>query len=189
MRSEVYFLPPRTSVTDSVGISTLPILSCSPKAATRDSKDSLTLRSNPEYEWMMYHFIFGLRGASIAPSAGAACCGSLAVVVVWLFSSSCIVKTLLPGLRSSLPLGLSLVTGPEITEQGRHGMLNDVIDDAEVEGKDEYGNDDDHGRAANFFQARRRDLAGLGTHVVVERHDPLRPGFYPVSKAAARSYD
>src|ERR1700674_1243292 len=64
MRSEVYFLPPRTSVTDSVGISTLPILSCNPKACTRDSSDSLTLRSNPEYAWMMYHFIFGLRGGS-----------------------------------------------------------------------------------------------------------------------------
>src|SRR5216683_1489432 len=38
MRSEVYFLPPRTSVTDSVGISTLPIFSCSPKACTRDSR-------------------------------------------------------------------------------------------------------------------------------------------------------
>ena len=48
MRSEVYFFPPLTSVTDSVGISTLPILSCSPKAATRDSSDSFTFRSNPE---------------------------------------------------------------------------------------------------------------------------------------------
>jgi len=76
MRSEVYFLPPRTSVTDSVGISTFPIFSCSPKAATRDSSDSLTLRSNPEYEWMMYHFMFGLRGASPAgatPSVAATC--------------------------------------------------------------------------------------------------------------------
>src|ERR1700757_4490197 len=99
MRSEVYFLPPRTSVTDSVGISTLPILSCSPKAATRDSSDSLTLRSNPEYEWMMYHFMFGLRGASavaVAPSAGGAGvlsppgCDSF-------FSSSSIVRLLLLG--------------------------------------------------------------------------------------------
>ena len=41
----------------------------------------------------MYHFMFGLRGASVAPSAGASGCGSLAVlVVVWFLSSSCIIK-------------------------------------------------------------------------------------------------
>src|ERR1700752_4912959 len=93
MRSEVYFLPPRTSVTDSVGISTLPILSCSPNAATRDSRDSFTLRSNPEYEWMMYHFMFGLRGASVvvaAPSAAAVWDSPAALVAVSFFSSSCI---------------------------------------------------------------------------------------------------
>ena len=44
----LYFFPPRTSVTDSVGISTLPILSCRPNACTRDSSDSFTLRSKPE---------------------------------------------------------------------------------------------------------------------------------------------
>src|ERR1035438_10657471 len=78
MRSEVYFFPPRTSVTDSVGISTLPILSCSPKAATRDSRDSFTLRSKPEYEWMMYHFMFGFFGGSplaATPSTPGGCGG------------------------------------------------------------------------------------------------------------------
>src|SRR5438045_8258895 len=132
MRSEVYFLPPRTSVTDSVGISTLPILSCSPKAATRDSKDSLTLRSNPEYEWMMYHFMLGLRGASVAPSAGAACCGSLAVLVaVWFFSSSCIITMLLPGQLSLSPCARRLlVMSPEVAEQSAHGVLNDVVDNS-----------------------------------------------------------
>src|ERR1700739_4848799 len=90
MRSDVYFLPPRTSVTDSVGISTLPIFSCSPKAATRDSSDSFTLRSNPEYEWMMYHFMFGLRGASAVALASAevAGCSLAAVVTVSFFPSS-----------------------------------------------------------------------------------------------------
>src|SRR5579872_3471442 len=102
MRSEVYFLPPRTSVTDSVGISTLPILSCSPKAATRDSRDSFTLRSNPEYEWMMYHFMFGLRGASVdgnAPSTGACggCWPPSAPFGVSFLSSSTIYKLLLLG--------------------------------------------------------------------------------------------
>jgi len=71
MRSEVYFLPPRTSVTDSVGISTLPIFSWSRRRYARLQR-LFYLRSNPEYEWMMYHFMFGLRGGSplgAAPSA------------------------------------------------------------------------------------------------------------------------
>src|ERR1700680_3788063 len=102
MRSEVYFLPPRTSVTDSVGISTLPILSCTPKAATRDSRDSFTLRSKPEYEWMMYHFMFGLRGGSVgaaAPSAAGACGSPAVLVTTSFFSWSCIVRCFFPARR------------------------------------------------------------------------------------------
>src|SRR5260370_17568023 len=57
MRFETTFLPPRTSTTSSVGISTRPILSCRLKAATRLSKLSLTFFSKPEYVWMMYHCI------------------------------------------------------------------------------------------------------------------------------------
>src|SRR5205085_9846240 len=91
MRSEVYFLPPRTSVTDSVGINTLPILSCNPNACTRDSSDSFTLRSNPEYAWMMYHFIFGFFGGSAAASGPEGVASPVAVpAAVWFFSSSCI---------------------------------------------------------------------------------------------------
>src|SRR5579862_199080 len=97
MRSEVYFLPPRTSVTDSVGISTLPIFSCSPKAATRDSSDSLTLRSNPEYEWMMYHFMFGFLGASVETVASAGgCCSPSPPLGASFFSSSSIMGLLQP---------------------------------------------------------------------------------------------
>src|SRR5580693_4313470 len=92
MRSEVYFLPPRTSVTDSVGISTLPIFSCSPKACTRDSSDSFTLRSNPEYEWMMYHFMFGLRGGSLVTATPSAPDGCSAAEPASFFSSSCMIK-------------------------------------------------------------------------------------------------
>src|SRR5882672_4007555 len=94
MRSEVYFLPPRTSVTDSVGISTLPILSCNPNACTRDSSDSFTLRSNPEYAWMMYHFIFGFFGGSPAASAPGAWVSSAVPAAPWFFSSSGIVELL-----------------------------------------------------------------------------------------------
>src|SRR5207248_1377022 len=90
MRSTVYFLPPRTSVTDSVGISTRPIFSSSAKARTRDSRDSLTLRSNPEYEWMMYHFILGLRGCSA--TAAPPSVGGVPASVFPLFGSSCIIS-------------------------------------------------------------------------------------------------
>src|SRR5205085_9045704 len=60
MLSTVYSLPPRISVTGSVGITTLPIFSSKPKACILDSRDSFTFFSNPEYVWMMYHFMFGL---------------------------------------------------------------------------------------------------------------------------------
>src|ERR1700681_2492518 len=87
MRSTVYLLQPRTSVTVSVGISTLPIFSSSPNARTRDSSDSFTVRSNPEYEWMMYHFMFGLRGcwATMVPASDDATESGFS-----LFGSSCI---------------------------------------------------------------------------------------------------
>src|SRR6267154_1907498 len=55
MRFETTFLPPRTSTTSSMGISTRPILSCRLNAATRLSRLSLTFFSKPEYVWMMYH--------------------------------------------------------------------------------------------------------------------------------------
>src|SRR6266513_2809604 len=55
MRDETTFLPPRTSTTSSMGISTRPILSCRLKAATRLSRLSLTFFSKPEKVWMMYH--------------------------------------------------------------------------------------------------------------------------------------
>src|SRR2546423_3722841 len=116
MRSTVYFLPPRTSVTDSVGISTLPILSSSPNARTRDSSDSFTLRSNPEYEWMMYHFILGLRGCSatvVPASAGAP------VSIFSLFGSSCINSESFELLR-------------EEAEHVIHAPANHVIDDPEI---------------------------------------------------------
>src|SRR6185437_14540705 len=116
MRSTVYFLPPRTSVTDSVGISTLPILSSSPNARTRDSSDSFTLRSNPEYEWMMYHFIFGLRGcsATVVPVSG-----GVPASVFSLLGSSCI------------KLKILCLLGEE-AKHVIHAASNHVIDDPEI---------------------------------------------------------
>src|SRR3954463_5519802 len=116
MRSTVYFLPPRTSVTDSVGISTLPIFSSSPNARTRDSSDSFTLRSNPEYEWMMYHFILGLRGcsATVVPAST-----GVPASVFSLLGSSCI---------NSESFGLLC----EETEHVVHAPADHVIDSPEI---------------------------------------------------------
>src|ERR1700722_1067495 len=172
MRSEVYFLPPRTSVTDSVGISTLPILSCSPNAVTRDSRDSFTLRSNPEYEWMMYHFIFGLRGASVeaaAPSAAAVCGSPTVLAAASFFSWSCIIKVLLPG----QPLA-----NLEIVEQRGYAMLNNEVDHEEVQRKNSNRDHNYGRRRPNFLPRRRSHLAHFGAYVVVEGSGAFRPGLY-----------
>src|SRR5204863_7077593 len=127
MRSTVYFFPPRTSVTDSVGISTRPIFSSRPKARTRDSSDSFTLRSNPEYEWMMYHFILGLRGCSA--TAAAPSVGGVPASVLPLLGSSSIISD---------PLTL---LGEE-AEQIIHASPNDVINKPEINSK--YKDGDQH---------------------------------------------
>src|SRR6266576_5056158 len=159
MRSTVYFLPPRTSVTDSVGISTLPIFSSSPIAHTRDSSDSFTLRSNPEYEWMMYHFILGLRGCSatlVAPSDGGA-----SASVVLLLASSCMIQNPLALLR-------------EKAEQIIHAPPNHVIDNPEINSKQKHG-DNHHCRSRLHFLARRRsDFAHFRAQVVVKSLNALR---------------
>src|SRR5580700_10441271 len=181
MRSEVYFLPPRTSVTDSVGISTLPIFSCSPKACTRDSSDSFTLRSNPEYEWMMYHFMFGLRGGSLVAATPSALGGCSPPAAASFFSSSCMIK-----LSSSLRFDL---VAPEIAVQKRNASLNQVIDHPKIDTKNEYRDHNNRSGSAHFFPRRRRDLAHLGAHVVVKRFDPLRPGLDLVSKTPTGGCD
>src|SRR5215467_11598507 len=129
MRSTVYFLPPRTSVTDSVGISTRPIFSSRPKARTRDSSDSLTLRSNPEYEWIMYHFMLGLRGFS-ATAAAVSDCGAPASVVASVLVSSCIVN---PNLAFR-----------EVLDQIGNTTAKRVVDHPKIERKNE--DRDDHNR-------------------------------------------
>src|SRR5579862_5090788 len=184
MRSDVYFLPPRTSVTDSVGIKTLPILSCNPKAATRDSSDSFTLRSNPEYEWMMYHFMLGLRGASPAavPSAlGCGVCGSkLVLAPASFFSSSCMIK---------LNSGTASCLVAERGIQKTYRLLNHVIDHKKVEAENKYRDHNDGGRGLHFFPRRGCDFARFSAHVVIERFDLPRPGLNPLPKTPAGGRD
>ena len=49
-----------------------PTRSCRPKACTRLSMDSLTLRSKPEYAWKMYHRNRSLTGGARSPAVPAA---------------------------------------------------------------------------------------------------------------------
>src|SRR6266566_2278129 len=167
MRSTVYFFPPRTSVTDSVGISTRPIFSSSPKARTRDSNDSFTLRSNPEYEWMMYHFILGLRGCSattVAPSEGGA-----PASVVLLFASSCMIQNPLALLR-------------EKTKKIIYASPNHVIDNPEINSEQKHSDDHNRRSRLHFFARRRSDFAHFRAHVVIKSLDALGPGLDPSAK-------
>src|ERR1700686_5943300 len=173
MRSTVYFLPPRTSVTDSVGISTLPIFSSSPNARTRDSSDSFTLRSNPENEWMMYHFILGLRGcsATVVPASGDA-----TESVFSLFGSSCINSESFDLLR-------------ERTEQKIHAPANHVIDNPKIKTEKKHGDQHYAGRRLHVFARRRSDLPHFRAHVVIKRFDALRPRLDAAKAALTRRYN
>src|SRR5579872_1037442 len=135
---------------------------------------------------MMYHFMFGFFGASMlaVPSAAAAWGSLVALVATSFFSSSCIFKLLLPSPDSRRSRLRFPLVNPEITEHCRNGVLDDEVDDPEVQREDEYRNDDDGSRRANFFQRRCRHLAHLRAHFVIERPNFLRPGFQPLAKAA-----
>src|SRR5579871_5240954 len=187
MRSEVYFLPPRTSVTDSVGISTLPILPCSPKAATRDSSDSFTLRSNPEYEWMMYHFILGLLGTSavaFAPSAAGCCPAPSPPDGTSFFSSSCIWGVSVPIISCTYQLSAISLLRLEQVEHIGHTVLNDVIDDSEIQREKENRDDHDRGSALHFLPRGRSHFAHFRAHIVVEGSNLLGPALHLLAKAA-----
>src|ERR1700679_1916599 len=68
MRGDITFLPPRISTTDSVGMTTWPILSVRPNASTRPSRLSFTFFSKPEYVWTMYHcLVVGFPVFSVVP--------------------------------------------------------------------------------------------------------------------------
>src|ERR1051325_7602755 len=142
MRSLVYFLPPRTSVTASVGMSTRPIFSCRPNAATRDSSGSFTLRSTPEWEWMMYHFMFGLRGGSMPCGTAAAAC-SAASEFRFFVSSSIVFDKIAPICRLAVrEVAQDLVNAPP--DNGVHNP--------EVGSEQENGDYHHPGRRLHLFQ-------------------------------------
>src|SRR3977135_1674733 len=100
---------------------------------------------------MMYHFIFGLRGASAVavPSAPAACCSPVAVTASF-FSSSCIGCFFV-----EIPYVLPLESVPlEVIEQETNPRLNDLVDDEKVHSENENGDDHHRRRGADFLPGR-----------------------------------
>src|SRR5215467_1669 len=131
---------------------------------------------------MMYHFMFGLRGASVAVAVASAEGGAIvSPLCASFFGSSNIIYV-----ASS---GRSRLVSSEKAKQRRYAFVDDEIDNPKVRGEDEYGDDDHRGRPANFLPARRRHLAHFGAHVVVEGLDLVRPRLHPVPEAATGCYD
>src|ERR1700733_265943 len=121
---------------------------------------------------MMYHFIFGLRGASPPATASAGVSTgfasfsvSTAVLTIFSFSAS--------GIESLLSLAL---TAREIMQHPLQAVLNNEIHNPEIQSKQEHRDNDHRRRCLNFLKRRRSHLLHLRANVVVERLDPLRPG-------------
>src|SRR5579863_3432104 len=94
---------------------------------------------------MMYHFMFGLRGASavaVAPPAAGACCPPSALGPAQFFSSSCIWVLLFLSALCLICLFRLLRLMLERVEQRRDDVLDEIIDHGEVERKNEDGDDD-----------------------------------------------
>src|SRR5271169_6436633 len=131
---------------------------------------------------MMYHFMFGLRGASALVAAASALGGCSTLGAASFFSSSCMIK-LSSGLR------VPDLVGPEIAIQECDASLDHVINDEKIHSKNKYRNHHNRGGGAHFFPRRSRDLAHLRAHVVVKRLGPLGPRFEPVSEILTGGYD
>src|SRR5258706_2848593 len=130
---------------------------------------------------MMYHFMFGLRGGSLVtatPSVPGACSTPAAAS---FFSSSCMIKFKLRPARSGLL--------PKIAIQKCDAPLDHIVRNEKEDAKDEYCNHHNRGGGAYFFPRWRGDLAHLGTHVVVKRLGPIRPGSQPVSEIVTVACD
>src|SRR6266404_318524 len=147
MRDETTFLPPRTSTTSSIGISTRPILSCKLKAATRLSRLSLTFFSKPEYVWMMYHCMLMDR---------------------WSFFNS--------GFVSTNPETLYPLLGAKSLQQIAHCPRSALLDEIQINRKKRYGRQNYSGRRNHFFAARPGDFlhfhAGFLNEVARVLHRP-----------------
>src|SRR5438067_756624 len=125
----LYFLPLRTWVTVSMGMTTRPILSCSPNACTRDSSDSFTLRSNPEYAWMMYQRMFAFVGRVRSFAACSGVCAGCSPSAVPVLTSCSVIDS------------LELVLQNQV-----HGVADQQIDAPEVQPEQRHRDHDHHRR-------------------------------------------
>src|SRR5258708_6098022 len=167
MRSTVYFLPARTSVTGSVGISTLPIFSCSPKATMRDSSDSLTFFSNPEYVWMMYHFMFGF-AFSAGPGWPAPASGSAPVPVMFCSVMLC----------TDFPVFL-----PPTVQHPIHCPAYSLMYDGKIRAKKNDCDNHHNSRRLDFLSAGKGDLPHFIADVREKIHGERRKLLEPVAQA------
>src|SRR5579864_326250 len=119
---------------------------------------------------MMYHFMFGLRGASAAaPAAPVDSSVSAGGVALAFFSSSCI----------SCFISQTFCSDRSAVSQGAEHEVDTASDQEihqpEVQPEDEDRDDHHDGGRLHFFQRRRGYLLHLHANVVVEGFDLLRP--------------
>src|ERR1700691_1346515 len=122
---------------------------------------------------MMYHFMFGLRGASLVATPSAPGVDS-PPAPAWFFSSSCMIKLSSGAAHSDLVAKIAIQEGD--------ALLNHVVDNEKVHAKNEYCNNDHRGGGLDFLPRGRGNLAHFGAHVVIERFSTLRPALQLVSE-------
>jgi hypothetical protein len=119
----------------------------------------------------MYHFMFGLRGASAValPSALGGGVSGLPDPLSFLSSSNILRGKLVSFPRSAMR---------QVLEQVIDGAADGVIDDPEIKPK-QKNSYDDHGRGGtHLFEGRRGDLLHLRPNIAIKGFDALGPGFY-----------
>src|SRR3954447_14988017 len=122
---------------------------------------------------MMYHFMFGFLGASVAASAAS---GAFVSTASAAFASTCSLLSLILFSSISRFGALRLTTFSIADELPRYQRAespiqtaaDDAIHDPEISGEDEDRNDDDCGRRLNFFARRRCHLAHLVPDITEE---------------------
>ena len=168
MRSEVYFLPPRTSVTDSVGISTLPILLAEAECLHPRFERllHLALKARIRVDDVPLHIRiarrFGRQERLRRRRWLLAVVGARSAFVLFFIRHSRFFRIRL--------------AAREIMEHPFEAVADRQIHQPEIKRKQEHGDDHHRRRSLDFLARRRRDFLHLRTYIVVEGLDAFRPG-------------
>src|SRR5579864_7945459 len=130
---------------------------------------------------MMYHFMFGLRGASVAGFAPWEPSGSPEPPALAFLSSSCI-REFISQTFCANALAVSKGAEDEVDAAPDH-----EVHQPEIKAEDEDRDDYDNGGGLHFLQRWRGDLLHLHAHIVVEALDFLRPRGYPCAETVVRA--